>query len=201
MRRNEEQGAEKDDKGIAMTKKPALFSVGYMESDWIRYAIEDERGRYWTGRGFSKDERKALAYADENVIARGMRRILKRRCKGLVRYRFVAPVMIDVYAEGPIDQEETAWFLSQHCFVSMDGPRTGVGPGGSVVLPPSLPGNRFTASTFSSVLGSSSLALVLASSSLALVVEFSLAQMLASSSLAQVLVSVSLAPPSHLQQD
>jgi len=46
-----------------MTKKPALFSVGYMESDWIRYAIEDERGRYWTGRGFTKNERKALAYA------------------------------------------------------------------------------------------------------------------------------------------
>ena len=64
MRRNEEQGAEKDDKGISMPK-PALFAVGYMESDWIRYAIQDERGRYWTGRGFTKDQRKALAYADE----------------------------------------------------------------------------------------------------------------------------------------
>ena len=62
MRRNEEQGAEKDDKGISMPK-PALFAVGYMESDWIRYAIQDERGRYWTGRGFTKDQRKALAYA------------------------------------------------------------------------------------------------------------------------------------------
>jgi hypothetical protein len=53
----------------------------------------------------------------------------------LTRYRFVAPVMIDVYAEGPIDQEEMAWFLSQKCFVSMDGLDTGVGPGDSVVLP------------------------------------------------------------------
>ena len=43
--------------------------------------------------------------------------------------------MIDVYAEGPIDQEEMAWFLSQKCFVSMDGLGTGVGPGDSVVLP------------------------------------------------------------------
>ena len=134
LRRNEEQGAEKDDKGISMPK-PALFSVGYMESDRIRYAIKDERGRYWTGRGFTKDRRKALAYADENVIGRDMRRILKRRCKGLVRYRFVAPVMIDEYAEGQIDQEEMAWFLSQKCFVSMDGLGTGVGPGDSVVLP------------------------------------------------------------------
>ena len=66
------------------------------------------------------------------VIARDMRRILKRRCKA---DRFVAPVMIDVYAEGPIDQEEMAWFLSQKCFVSMDGLGTGVGPGDSVVLP------------------------------------------------------------------
>src|SRR5271166_1389304 len=66
--------------GISMPK-PALFAVGYMESDWIRYAIQGERGRYWTGRGFSKDRRKALAYADKTVIARDMRRILKRRCK------------------------------------------------------------------------------------------------------------------------
>lgn len=57
------------------------------------------------------------------------------RCKGLIRYRLVAPVMIDVYAEGPIDKEELAWFLSQNCFVSMDGLGTGVGPGESVVLP------------------------------------------------------------------
>ena len=110
MRRNEEQGAEKDDKGISMPK-PALFAVGYMESDWIRYAIQDERGRYWTGRGFTKDQRKPFAYADENVIARDMRRILKRRCKGLVRYRFVAPVLIDVFAVGQIDQEETGLVL------------------------------------------------------------------------------------------
>ena len=60
-----------------MKKKPALFAVGYMESDWVRYAIQDEKGRYWTGKGFTKDERKALAYADENVIARDMRRILE----------------------------------------------------------------------------------------------------------------------------
>jgi hypothetical protein len=114
-----------------MKKKPALATVGYMESEFVRYAIQDERGRYWTGRGFSKERRKALAYADENVIARD----LKRRCQRLIRSRFIAPIIIDVYAEGPIDQEEMAWFLSQNCFVSMDGLGTGVGPGESIVLP------------------------------------------------------------------
>ena len=44
-------------------------------------------------------------------------------------------MLIDVYAEGPIDPEEMAWFLSEKCFVSMDGLGTGVGPGDSVVLP------------------------------------------------------------------
>ena len=106
-----------------------------MENDLVHYSIRDERGRYSTGRGFTRDRQKALAYADENVLATDMRRILKRRCKDLIRYRFVAPVMIDVYAEGPIDQEEMAWFISQNCFVSMDGLGTGVGPGDSVVLP------------------------------------------------------------------
>jgi hypothetical protein len=116
-------------------KKPALSAVGDMESDFVRYVIRDEKGRFWTGRRFTKDQRKALAYADENVIARDMRRILKRRCKGLILYRFVAPVMIDVYAEGKIDEEEMAWFLSQNVFVSMDGLGTGEGPDESVVLP------------------------------------------------------------------
>ena len=68
-----------------MKKKPALFAVSYMDSHWLRYAIQDERGRYWTGRGFTKDQRKALAYADEATLNRDMRRILNRRCKGLVR--------------------------------------------------------------------------------------------------------------------
>lgn len=65
------------------------------------------------GGAASKDVGKAFAYADETVIARDMRRILLRRCKGLIRYPFVAPVMIDVYAEGAIDWEEKTWFLSQ----------------------------------------------------------------------------------------
>lgn len=58
-----------------MKKKPALFAVCYLDSDRIRYAIQDERERYWTWRGFSKDRRKALAYADEVTTNRDMRRI------------------------------------------------------------------------------------------------------------------------------
>jgi hypothetical protein len=86
-------------------KKPALVAVPLIESQWLRWVIQD------------------------------MRRILTRRCKGLIRYRLIAPVMIDVYADGPIDQEEMAWFLSQNCFVSMNRLGTVEGPGESVVLP------------------------------------------------------------------
>jgi len=118
-----------------MKKKPALFAGGYMENDWVHYSIRDETGRYWTGRGFTKDKRRAVAYTDEPVILREMRRILQRRCKGLTRYRFVAPVIIDVFAEGSIDREEMASFLSENVFVSMIGLGTGDGPGESVVLP------------------------------------------------------------------
>ncbi len=105
-----------------MKKKPALAAVGYMgDDDLVHYSIQDERGRYWTGRGFAKDKRKALAYTDEPVILQDMRRILKRCCKGVTRYRFVAPVFIDVYTEGPIDQKEMASFFSENVFVSMVG--------------------------------------------------------------------------------
>lgn len=119
-----------------MKKKPALFAVGYMESDFIRYAIQDERGLYWTGKGFTNDRRKAAAYADEAVILKDMRQILKCRCQGLIRYRFVAPMIIDVYAEGPVDQEELRWFLRNDCCVSLHAVLgTGEGPSDSVVLP------------------------------------------------------------------
>ncbi len=64
-----------------------------------------------------------------------MRRILTRRCKGLIRHRLVVPVAIDVYADGKIDLDEMRWFLSQNCFVSMSQLGTDVGPGDSVVLP------------------------------------------------------------------
>jgi hypothetical protein len=101
--------------------KPALFAAGFMESNFVRYLIQDEWGRFWTGKGFTKQERKALAYADEGVILRDMRRILKRRCKGMIRHRFVAPVMIDVYAEGQIDQEELACLASIPDLSTADG--------------------------------------------------------------------------------
>jgi hypothetical protein len=118
-----------------MKKKPALLAVPFVESQWLRYVVQDERERYWIGKGFSKDQRQALTYADSLVVTQDMRRILKRRYKGLRRYRLIAPVMIDVYAEGPIDREEMAWFLSQNCFVSMSRLGSAQGPGDSVVLP------------------------------------------------------------------
>jgi len=118
-----------------MKKNPALVAVPFVESQWLRYVIQDETERYWTGSGFSKNQRQAVTYADSVAVSQDMRRILKRRSKGLKRYRLVAPVMIDVYADGPIDQEEMAWFLSQNCFVSMSRLGTGEGPGESVVLP------------------------------------------------------------------
>jgi hypothetical protein len=56
-------------------------------------------------------------------------------CESRALTRFIAPVLIDVYAEGQIDQEEMAWFLCQNVFVSMHGLGTGEGPDESVVLP------------------------------------------------------------------
>ncbi len=118
-----------------MKKKPGLVAVPLVESQWLRWIIQDERERYWTGRGFSKDQRKALTYADALVVTQDMRRILRRRCTGLIRYRLVVPVTIDVYSERQIDEEEMSRFLSQNCFVSMSRLGTGEGPGESVVLP------------------------------------------------------------------
>ena len=40
-----------------MRQKPSLSAVRFMESTCVRYAIHDERGHYWTGRGFSRDQR------------------------------------------------------------------------------------------------------------------------------------------------
>ncbi len=110
-------------------KKPALVAEINTDAAWLRYLVKDERGRYWTGRGFSKDKGEALTYADPLVVTRDMQRILRKRCKGLIRYRLVVPVMIDVYAESSIDLEEIRWLLSQNCFISMSQNGTDKGPG------------------------------------------------------------------------
>src|SRR6516165_10702789 len=129
-------GSAKALQSIAMSKKkPALVAEINTDAAWLRYLIKDERGRYWTGRGFSKDKGEALTYADPLVVTRDMQRILRRRCKGLIRYRLVVSVMIDVYAESSIELEEMRWFLSQNCFVGMSHLGTDQGPGDSVVLP------------------------------------------------------------------
>jgi len=118
-----------------MKKKPVLVAEINVASEWLRYLIRDERGLYWTGRGFSKDKGKAVAYADPQVIIRDMGRILRRRCKGLIRHRLVVPVTIDVYSEGAIDLEGMREFLSRNCYVAMSRIGTDEGPGDSVVLP------------------------------------------------------------------
>ncbi len=121
---------------IAMNKKkPALVAEINTDAEWLRYLIKDERGLYWSGRGFAKDKRRALTYADPLVVTRDMRRVLRRRCKGLIRHRLVVPVTIDVYADSEIDLDEMRCFLSQNCFVGMSHLGTDQGPGESVVLP------------------------------------------------------------------
>lgn len=41
-----------------MKRKPALFAVGYMESDFVRYAIQDERGAIGRGEVSPKTSEK-----------------------------------------------------------------------------------------------------------------------------------------------
>ena len=68
-------------------------------------------------------------------MIRDMRRILKKRCKGLIQLSVCRTCDDRRLRRWSDRQEEMAWFLSQNCFVSMSRLGTGEGPGDSVVLP------------------------------------------------------------------
>jgi hypothetical protein len=60
---------------IAMSRKrPALIAEVKVESQYLRYLIQDEKGLYWTGRGFAKDKRRALGILDWSPTFRGSSR-------------------------------------------------------------------------------------------------------------------------------
>jgi hypothetical protein len=63
-------------------KKRSLIAEISVDTEWLRYSIQNERGRFWTGRGFSKDKRSALTYADPLVVARDKRRVLGDAARG-----------------------------------------------------------------------------------------------------------------------
>ncbi len=49
-------------------KKPSLIAEINLDAEWLRYVIQDERGRYWTGRGWSRRPRRALLYAHADFL-------------------------------------------------------------------------------------------------------------------------------------
>ena len=47
--------------------------------DFPRFVIIDERHRYWTGRGWSRQMRDALLYADADLLQRDVERLRSKR--------------------------------------------------------------------------------------------------------------------------
>jgi hypothetical protein len=56
-------------------KKPALNAEINTDAARLRNLIQDERGRFWTGRGFSRDNREALAYSNPLVVHQNIQRL------------------------------------------------------------------------------------------------------------------------------
>jgi hypothetical protein len=66
--------------------------------DWPRYAVRDNKGRYWTGRWWSDDPRDALLYQYEHEAANEA--TVMNDC--IEPRRFVARVSISVEHDAPL---------------------------------------------------------------------------------------------------
>lgn len=53
---------------LTMARKPVKINVRVVNVDFPRYQIVDNRHRYWTGTGWSKEVSKALLYAHAGIM-------------------------------------------------------------------------------------------------------------------------------------
>jgi hypothetical protein len=98
-----------------------------------RFVIKDQLARVWNGKRFGADG--GALYAKSNDAAADIHKILKCHFIGVEPQRFVVPVYIEVFNEGPMQLASVAQYLSKSSRLYIDTDTHGNGPKGSLVLP------------------------------------------------------------------
>lgn len=110
-------------------KQPMILSVHQRgTSEFPRWCIADQFGRYFDGKGWSGVEGSALLYADLNTACHDLQKLqmIPFQTKRVRRYR--APVYVEVFTDKKIPLEQVReWLLKVSCLL-IDSPRHGLGP-------------------------------------------------------------------------
>lgn len=118
-----------------MPNIPIINTRGYKSA--LRYVINDVHGRYWTGKEWTGDSRRAtlyVAHADAIAEARGIILREHRRCP--VYQNFRVPVQLEVFAHRTITHEELRDYTHKALKFGILYADHGLGPiDGSAVIP------------------------------------------------------------------
>lgn len=118
-----------------MPNIPIINTRGYKSA--LRYIINDVHGRYWTGKEWTGDSRRAtlyVAHADAIAEARGI--ILKDFKGSPVYQNFRVPVQLEVFSKTPVTHEQVRSYTRKALKLSVLYADHGLGPiEGSALMP------------------------------------------------------------------
>jgi hypothetical protein len=112
---------------------PILSILEAGNPDFERWAIADERSRFWTGEEF--DYCGYRLYASYNSAASATQEILRSHFAGVKPVFFKTPLFVEVLAEDPVEAAMVSLHLSQALRLYMNTPEHGHGPDGNLILP------------------------------------------------------------------
>lgn len=105
---------------------PLIYETGSLEH--ARFLISDPDDRFWTGTDWSNNKSDARLFATSNDAAEAVQQILRAQHGDQRVRRYVAPVVVDLYADREISFEEIAKWLSKVSRLIIDPEQHGNGP-------------------------------------------------------------------------
>ena len=105
---------------------PLIYEAGSLEH--ARFLISDPDDRFWTGTDWSNNKSDARLFATSNDAAEAIQQILRAQHGDQQVRRYVAPVVVDLYADTELPLERIAKWLSKVSQLSIDSDKHGNGP-------------------------------------------------------------------------
>jgi hypothetical protein len=112
---------------------PILSIIAAGNPDFERWAIADERTRFWTGTEF--DYCGYRLYSTYNAAALDTQNILRSHFAGIKPFFCKAPLFIEVLADQPLHEALVSLHLSRAVRLYLNTVEHGHGPDGSLILP------------------------------------------------------------------
>ena len=111
-----------------MERRPIMLSVHERGTTHQRFVVSDSHLRFWDGSGWQSDERLARLYATSSEAACVVQQLLMIHYTGRKVRRYVAPVIVDLYSDQEITEEELQAWLVRAARLILHAPQHGNGP-------------------------------------------------------------------------